>query len=57
MFMINMTLRHVAGTVSSVTYSPYFWTSSADIDFFVSDLNNVEGHTAGGTFSIMEIKA
>ena len=57
MFMINMSMRHVAGTVSNITYSPYFWTSSADIDFFNCDLNNIEGHTAGGTFTITEIKA
>ena len=57
MEMLNMSMRHVAGSTSAITYSPYFWTNSPDIDFFLSDLNNDEGQVQGGTFIIMEIQA
>ncbi len=57
MNMLNMSMRHVAGSTSAITYSPYFWTNSPDIDFFLSDLNNDEGQVQGGTFIIMEIQA
>ena len=57
MNMVNMIMRHVAGSTSAITYSPYFWTAGPDIDFFTTDLNNAEGHNAGGTFIITEIQA
>ena len=57
-FTLNMMLRHVAGSTSSITYSPYFRSpSGADIDFFSTDLADGSGFTNGGTFVIQEIQA
>ena len=57
-FTMNMMLRHVAGSTSAITYSPYFMSpSGADIDFFRTDLDASSGFTSGGTFIITEIQA
>ena len=57
MHMMHMIMRHVPGNTSAITYSPYFWTPSQDVDFFQSDLSNAEGFMNGGTFIIQEIQA
>ena len=56
-FTMNMMARHVVGSTSAITYSPYFMSpSDADVDFFRTDLDASSGFTSGGTFIITEIK-
>ena len=55
--MINMQMKHVAGSTSSITYSIYFYTQSSDVQFFSSTLSDANGFQAGGTFIIYEVQA
>ena len=55
--MLNMSMRHVAGSTSAITYTIMFYTQSPDVQFFSSTLSDANGFSAGGTFIIYEIQA